>query len=234
MSCPVGDARHSGTSTFLPQPLHRLRASNHRDAIGECPTRGNCWESQTSSKSDGLNRIWRGRSKSGVEGLRLAANYHGRPAFVEAIESSVLPVVSGGVVRAGGPRWRRGRLGHQCATSCGNTTGCSDTRRPSTSPSGWTRPDRGTAAHHEEMPTRNEADAIRQFLLRAKAEQTVSPDQNVPREKCWTALSSRFRGELRQLDDVLKSLRTSQDSNSFLSTSTCSIGRSTSPKRNSR
>lgn len=28
MSCPAGMARHSGASTFLSQPLYRLRASN--------------------------------------------------------------------------------------------------------------------------------------------------------------------------------------------------------------
>jgi len=54
---------------------------------------------------------------------------------------------------------------------------------------------------------RNEADAIRQFLLRAKAEQTVSPDQERAVREVLDRFEQQVRGELRQLDDVLKSIR---------------------------
>jgi hypothetical protein len=55
---------------------------------------------------------------------------------------------------------------------------------------------------------RNEGDAIRQFLLRAKAEQTVSPDQERAAREVLDRFEQQVRGELRQLDDVLKSIRT--------------------------
>ena len=55
---------------------------------------------------------------------------------------------------------------------------------------------------------RNEADAIRQFLLRTKAEQTVLPDQERAAREVLDRSAQRVRGELRQLDDVLKSIRT--------------------------
>ena len=55
---------------------------------------------------------------------------------------------------------------------------------------------------------RNEADAIRQYLRRARAEQTVSPDQERATREVLDRFEQQVRGELRQLDDVLKSLRT--------------------------
>ena len=55
---------------------------------------------------------------------------------------------------------------------------------------------------------RNEAGAIRQFLLRAKAEQTVSPDQERVVREVLDRFEQQVRGELRQLDDVLRSIRT--------------------------
>jgi hypothetical protein len=55
---------------------------------------------------------------------------------------------------------------------------------------------------------RNEADAIRQFLLRAKAEKTVSPDQERAVREVLDRFEQQVRGELRQLDEVLKSIRT--------------------------
>jgi predicted nucleic acid-binding protein len=53
---------------------------------------------------------------------------------------------------------------------------------------------------------RNEADAIRQFLLRAKAEKKVSPDQDRAAREVLDRFEQQIRGELRQLDDVLKSI----------------------------
>lgn len=55
---------------------------------------------------------------------------------------------------------------------------------------------------------RNEADAIRQFLMRAKTEQTVSPDQERAAREVLDRFEQQVRGELRQLDNVLKSIRT--------------------------
>jgi len=47
------------------------------------------------------------RVEEWLESLRLGGDRTWPPAVREAIESSVLPVVSGGIVRAAGPRWRR-------------------------------------------------------------------------------------------------------------------------------
>jgi len=55
---------------------------------------------------------------------------------------------------------------------------------------------------------RNEADAIRQFLLRARLEQTVLPDQERAAREVLDRFEQQVRGELRQLDDVLRSIRT--------------------------
>jgi hypothetical protein len=50
---------------------------------------------------------------------------------------------------------------------------------------------------------RNEADAIRQFLLRAQAEQTVLADQVNTTREVLDRFEQQVRGELRQRDDVL-------------------------------
>ena len=55
---------------------------------------------------------------------------------------------------------------------------------------------------------RNEADAIRQFLLRARSEKTVLPDQELAAREVLDRFEQQVRGELRQLDSVLKSIRT--------------------------
>lgn len=55
---------------------------------------------------------------------------------------------------------------------------------------------------------RNEADAIRRFLQRAKAERTVSPDQDGTAREVLDRFEQQVRGELGQLDEVLKSIRT--------------------------
>jgi hypothetical protein len=54
---------------------------------------------------------------------------------------------------------------------------------------------------------RNEADAIRQFLLRAKAEQTILLDQDRATREVLDRFEQQVRGELRWLDDALKSIR---------------------------
>lgn len=55
---------------------------------------------------------------------------------------------------------------------------------------------------------RNEADAIRQFLLRARSEKTVSPELERATREVLDRFEQQVRGELRQLDGVLKSIRT--------------------------
>jgi hypothetical protein len=72
--------------------------------IGECPTgellgalpRGAVTESDLERPVE----EW-------LESLRLGGDLSWPSAVREAIESSVLPVVTSGIVRAGGPRWRR-------------------------------------------------------------------------------------------------------------------------------
>lgn len=54
---------------------------------------------------------------------------------------------------------------------------------------------------------RNEANAIRQFLLWARAEQVVSPEQEEKTREVLDRFEQRVRAELRELDDVLASLR---------------------------
>jgi len=55
---------------------------------------------------------------------------------------------------------------------------------------------------------RNEAEAIWQFLLRARAEEAVPLEQEVAALEILDRFEQQVRGELRQLDDVLKSIRT--------------------------
>ena len=55
---------------------------------------------------------------------------------------------------------------------------------------------------------RNEADAIRQFLLRARSEQAISPDEELIVRQVLDRFEQQVRAELRQLDGVLKSMRT--------------------------
>lgn len=54
---------------------------------------------------------------------------------------------------------------------------------------------------------RYEADAIRRFLLRAKSEGTVSPEQERATREVLDRFELQVRTELRQLDDILASLR---------------------------
>jgi hypothetical protein len=54
---------------------------------------------------------------------------------------------------------------------------------------------------------RNEADAIRQFLLRAKTEGAVTPEQDRATREVLDRFESQVRTELKELDNVLASLR---------------------------
>ncbi len=54
---------------------------------------------------------------------------------------------------------------------------------------------------------RNEADAIRRFLARARVEQTVSPEQEHVTREVLDRFERQVQAELRQLDDTLASLR---------------------------
>jgi len=54
---------------------------------------------------------------------------------------------------------------------------------------------------------RLEADAIRRFLVRARAEQTVSPEQERTTREVLDRFEQQVRAELRQLDRTLASLR---------------------------
>lgn len=98
MSCPVGMLVDPEQVRF-----YRNRYTDYGpesiEMIGECPT------------GDLLGALSPGDLERTVEGwldsLRAGDDRPWPSAVREAIESSVLPVVSGGVVRAGGPRWRR-------------------------------------------------------------------------------------------------------------------------------
>jgi hypothetical protein len=103
ISCPVGMLVTRKRVRF-----YRNRYTDYApqtvEMTGECPTgellgtlhRGAVTESDLERSVE----QW-------LESLQ-AGGYSSWPSAVrEAIESSVLPVVSGGVVRAGGPRWRR-------------------------------------------------------------------------------------------------------------------------------
>ncbi len=62
---------------------------------------------------------------------------------------------------------------------------------------------------------RKEADAVRQFLLRARAEQTVSPDHVRMTREVLGHFEQQVREELDQLDRTLASLRNSEVIESF-------------------
>ena len=103
MSCPVG-------MLVTPEQVRFYRnryteyAPQTIEMTGECPTcellgplrRGAVTESDLERQVE----EW-------LESLPAGGDRSWPSAVREAIESSVLPVVSGGIVRAGGPRWRR-------------------------------------------------------------------------------------------------------------------------------
>lgn len=102
MSCPVGILvtpqmvriyrnRYTG---YVPQSV---------EMIGECQTSELLGESPQGLFAEAA---WASRIQEWLESLA-AGSYRLWPSGVqEAIESSVAPLVAGGVVRAGGPRWR--------------------------------------------------------------------------------------------------------------------------------
>jgi len=103
MSCPVG-------MLVTPEQVrfYRNRYTDYApqtiEMIGECPTREllGTLPRRAIAESD-----LEGPVEEWLESLRLGGDLSWPPSVREAIESSVLPVVSGGIVRAGGPRWRR-------------------------------------------------------------------------------------------------------------------------------
>jgi hypothetical protein len=102
MSCPVGMLVTPERVRF-----YRNRYTDYRpqtvEMTGECPT------------GELLGPLIQGVSESDLErpvedwleSLRAGGNRKWPSAVREAIESSVLPAVGAGIVRAGGPRWRR-------------------------------------------------------------------------------------------------------------------------------
>ena len=102
MSCPVGMLVTPERVRF-----YRNRYTDYRpqtvEMIGECPT------------GELLGPLIQGVSESDLErpvedwleSLRVGGDRTWPSAVREAIESSVLPAVGAGIVRAGGPRWRR-------------------------------------------------------------------------------------------------------------------------------
>ena len=103
MSCPVGmlvtpeQVRfyRNRYTDYAPQTIEMIGECPTRELLGTLPRRA-----MTESDLEGPVEEW-------LERVRLGAELSWPPSVREAIESSVLPVVSGGVVRAGGPRWRR-------------------------------------------------------------------------------------------------------------------------------
>jgi hypothetical protein len=103
MSCPAGMLVTREQVSF-----YRNRYTGYTpqtiETIGECPT------------GELLGTLPRGAAaewdlerpvEEWLESLRAGGGRPWPSAVREAIESSVLPAVSGGMVRAGGPRWRR-------------------------------------------------------------------------------------------------------------------------------
>jgi len=62
---------------------------------------------------------------------------------------------------------------------------------------------------------RNEADAVRRFLRRAKAEDRVSPEQDRMTREVLDRFEHQVRGELKELDETLVSLRQEPDLDAF-------------------
>jgi hypothetical protein len=99
MNCPVG---------MMVTPSH-IRFYRNRyidylphnvEMIGECPTGELLGELVRESELERSVEEW-------LERLQVGTDRMWPPSVREAIESSVVPVVSDGIIRAGGPRWRR-------------------------------------------------------------------------------------------------------------------------------
>jgi hypothetical protein len=103
MSCPVG-------MLVTPEQVRFYRnryvdyAPQTIEMVGECPTS----ELLSAFPKDAVRESELERSvEEWLEALRVGGDRSWPPAVREAVESSVLPIVSDGTVRAGGPRWRR-------------------------------------------------------------------------------------------------------------------------------
>jgi hypothetical protein len=103
MSCPVGmlvtpeQVRfyRNRYTDYAPQTIEMIGECPTGELLGRLPQRA-----MTESDLEGPVEEW-------LESLRLGGDLSWPSAVREAIESSVLPAVSVGLVRAGGPRWRR-------------------------------------------------------------------------------------------------------------------------------
>lgn len=103
MNCPVGMLV---TPTYV--QFYRNRYTDYSpqtvDMVGECQTvellGALAGESVRESDLERAVEEW-------LERLQVGSDRMWPPTVREAIESSVLPIVSDGIIRAGGPRWRR-------------------------------------------------------------------------------------------------------------------------------
>jgi len=103
MSCPVGMLVTPRQVRFF-----RNRYTDYSpqtvEIIGECPLDellGPLSQGEvTESDLEHLVEEW-------LDSLRVGGDRTWPSAVREAIESSILPAISSGIVRAGGPRWRR-------------------------------------------------------------------------------------------------------------------------------
>lgn len=102
-SCPVGMLVTADQTLFYRNRFNGV-GPQAIDQIGECLTReltsGALLRTASESDLEALIEEW-------LEGLPTAGGQSWPLSAREAIESSVIPVVIGGMVRAGGPRWRR-------------------------------------------------------------------------------------------------------------------------------
>lgn len=101
MNCPTG-------MLVIPEQIrfYRNRYTDYApqtvEMIGECATGELLGTLPQGSESDLERRV-----EDWLESLRTGGGRPWPASVRGAIESSVLPAVNGGVVRAGGPRWRR-------------------------------------------------------------------------------------------------------------------------------
>ena len=101
MNCPTG-------MLVTPEQMrfYRNRYTDYApqtvEMIGECPT-GELLGTLPQGADSDLERP----VEDWLESLRTGGGRSWPTSVREAIESSVLPALNGGVVRAGGPRWRR-------------------------------------------------------------------------------------------------------------------------------
>jgi hypothetical protein len=103
MSCPVGMLVTEAQTRFYRNRYTDYEPENI-EMIGECATVDLLDGHRTLiGREPYLERL----AEEWLESLRVGNGRTWPSSVHEAIESSVLPVVVGGVIRAGGPRWRR-------------------------------------------------------------------------------------------------------------------------------